>query len=273
MSHLTANILVFDSGVGGLSIVQHIRQQLPAAAVTYLADNRLFPYGLMEEKPLIERVTSLICAAVDIYRPDIIVIACNTASTLTLPYLRQSLQTPIVGVVPAIKPAAQLSKNKVVGLLATPGTIRREYTDDLIEDFATGCEIIRLGTSRLVVIVEEMLSGIIHPRTTFSEILKPFADHPRWREMDTMVLACTHFPLAVQQLSQAAPGISQWVDSGLAIAKRVKSLLFEIQTAGEPVSHQQTRHNIALFTKIETLPTPLKRSLQDYGFSQITGFE
>ena len=134
MNTVTANILVFDSGVGGLSIVEHIQQLLPASRLCYLADNKHFPYGLLDAPALIARVSDLISAAVQHQQADIVVIACNTASTLVLPELRRILDIPVVGVVPAIKPAAKLSLNKVIGLLATPGTIQRDYTDDLIGD-------------------------------------------------------------------------------------------------------------------------------------------
>ena len=263
---LAANILVFDSGVGGLSIVQHIRQQLPTASINYLADNKLFPYGLLDDQTLITRVIELVVTAVARYQADIVVIACNTASTLVLPALRHRLDIPVVGVVPAIKPAAQQSQSKVIGLLATPGTIQRDYTDDLIADFANDCEIIRVGSSKLVTVVEDKLAGHAVIPATFNEIIALFHYHPRWQQMDTMVLACTHFPLVKDELAKAAPQLKYWVDSGDAIARRVHSLL---HTSIPRDSHPA---NIALFTDCKDLATPLMGYLQTLGFCKVLEF-
>ncbi|MEE8058435.1 MAG: glutamate racemase [Pseudomonadales bacterium] len=277
MSQRTANILVFDSGVGGLSIVNPIRQRLPATTLTYLADNKLFPYGLLDEQLLIERVTQLIANASQQYHADIVVVACNSASTLALPHLREVLNIPVVGVVPAIKPAAQQSKSKVIGLLATPGTIQRDYTDDLIGDFANGCDIIRVGTSTLVNIVEEKLAGITPAAEIFTGIIALFHHHPRWQQMDTIVLACTHFPLVIAELAQAAPEIDHWIDAGDAIARRVQYLLENLPdspvTADPETNNTVTNtRNIALFTDTEKLTAPLKQSMLAFGFSQTENY-
>ena len=267
MSHLAANILVFDSGVGGLSIVSHIRRQLPAAGLTYLADTLFFPYGLMEQRALIDRVTTLISQVVRQYPPDIIVIACNSASTLALPHLRQALDIPIVGVVPAIKPAALHSQSKVIGLLATPGTIQRDYTDDLIGEFATSCNIVRVGSAELVTIVEEKLSGIDHPADVFSQIIAPLRAHAQWPQMDTIVLACTHFPLVQNELANAAPEITHWIDSGDAIARRVQQVLSDPAHSMPIQPRPDTQHNIALFTKAKPDSSALQHYLRDFGFN------
>ncbi len=280
MNHPATHILVFDSGVGGLSIVHHIRQQLPTTTITYLADNLFFPYGLLEEQTLIDRVAALLSQAAQQHQPDAIVIACNSASTLALPPLRKILDIPIVGVVPAIKPAAQQSRSKVIGLLATPGTIQRDYTDDLITEFATRCDIIRIGSSDLVSIVEKKLSGANYAPEVFAEIMQPMRRHSRWLEMDTMVLACTHFPLVKEELSRAAPEITHWVDSGDAIARRVKYVLSELTQNNTMHQHsltdglnqgvQAAKSNTALFTNAENLNTPLKNTLLNMGFDTIT---
>lgn len=260
-----ANILVFDSGVGGLSIVNHLRNIIPHSNLIYLADNLLFPYGLLQEQALINRVTELISKTVTSYDIDIIIIACNSASTLVLPHLRNLTTTPIVGVVPAIKPAAAQSVSKVIGLLATPGTIRRDYTDTLIGDFAPDCDIIRVGSPELVQIVEQKIAGTEIPPQVFADVMTPFRCHPQWQALDTMVLACTHFPLINAELRAAAPEIKYWVDSGAAIARRVKQLIDE-QSVYQSKPQQD---DIALVTSISALSPTLHSTFQQFGFAEI----
>lgn len=258
----SANILVFDSGVGGLSIVQHLRQQLPHCAITYLADNDLFPYGLLHEDQLVERVNKLLSTVIEARQPDLVIIACNTASTLVLPSLRANTRIPIVGVVPAIKPAAQRSHSKVIGLLATPATIARDYTDELISEFAEDCEIIRVGSLPLVTLAEDYLAGNAQSAQAYSAVLAPFQDHPKWQQMDAMVLACTHFPLVLAQLSAAAPAINLWIDSGDAIARRAASLL-------EGTENRSPGHDCALFTARNKITPGLRTTLSEFGFEQV----
>ena len=259
-----ANILIFDSGVGGLSIASHIHQLLPAANLTYLADNALFPYGMLEDQLLIDRVCLLIGQAVSTYKPQLIVIACNSASTLVLPALREMTGIPVVGVVPAIKPAASLSRSKVIGLLATPGTIQRDYTDELIGDFAKDCEIIRVGSSELVLLVEQKLAGKPPSSTRLKQIMAQFQQHPNWQQMDTLVLACTHFPLIKDELASIAPQIRHWVDSGEAIARRAQSLLLDIQ----PVASSQAGW-MALFSERSKISPPLVAYFNQLGFRDL----
>ncbi len=261
------NILVFDSGVGGLSIVEQIRHKLPTAQLTYLADNALFPYGLLSEQKLIERACTLINNVSQRYHSDLIVIACNSASTLVLPILRKQLSIPIVGVVPAIKPAEKASLTKVIGLLATPGTIQREYTDELIADFAPDCKVIRFGSSKLVELVEKKLRGQQFENYHFEEILKPFRQQQGWDKIDTMVLACTHFPLAQRELSALAPEIDHWVDSGEAIARRVESLL-EYQHKQHSQGSVENNTGTAIFTDTRHHTDQLSNNLKRFGFKK-----
>jgi glutamate racemase len=258
------NILIFDSGVGGLSIAEHVRDMLPFAAIDYVADNALFPYGLLQDSRLIERVCLIINQAISSNKPDIIVIACNSASTLVLPTLREKLGIPVVGVVPAIKPAAKISKSKVIGLLATPGTILRDYTDELIGEFARDCEIIKVGSSELVQLVEQKVAGTPPTQNNLEEVLRPLTNHPRWQNMDTIVLACTHFPLIKQELAITAPNIKYWVDSGEAIARRVKSLLDE-QGKDAP----EIQLSKAQFSDLNTLNSHQRAFLSSLGFTEL----
>lgn len=262
-----AHVLVFDSGVGGLSIVEHLRAILPALSITYLADTRYFPYGMMDDAALVERLVNLLGQATRLCAPDMIVLACNSASTLALPALRERLAVPIVGVVPAIKPAASLTQTGVIGLLATPGTIRRDYTDELIGEFAPDCEVIRVGSARLVQVIEEQFRGVEPHADIFAEIMAPLLQGPRGDALDTVVLACTHFPLVKSRLAAAAPAVRHWIDSGEAIARRVRQLLVQID---RPAAGN--RCDQVLVTSPELLCTTGEANFARYGFFNLAEF-
>lgn len=215
--------LVFDSGVGGLSVYQEIRSLLPDLHYIYAFDNQGFPYGEKDEAFIIERVVKTVAEVQKLHPLSIVIIACNTASTITLPALRERFSFPIVGVVPAIKPAAKLTRNGVVGLLATKATVQRSYTHDLIARFATDCDIKMLGSSELVVLAEAKLHGEVIDHAVLKKILRPWlsmAEPP-----DTVVLGCTHFPLLREELAAVLPDGTRLVDSGAAIARRVAWLI------------------------------------------------
>lgn len=215
-------ILVFDSGVGGLSIITAIRQRLPACNFVFACDNAAFPYGTKDETTLLHRVEATLQALINKEQPTVVVIACNTASTLVLPRIRAHFTLPVVGVVPAIKPAAEQSQSGVIGLLGTPGTVTRAYTDQLIEEFAQDCEILKVGSSELVGLAEAALRGTTPDNNTLKQIMAPFFQHP---DLDTIVLACTHFPLLRDALEHNANRQVLWIDSGEAVARRLESLL------------------------------------------------
>lgn len=215
------SVLFFDSGVGGLSVLAQVHKLCPQLELRYLMDDAEFPYGLKPDDTLQKRVSEVCQQAVSAFSPDLLVIACNTASTLALPLLRQQIDIPIVGVVPAIKPAAKMAQGGQIGLLATPATVDRLYIQDLIQDFAEHSQVNRLGSSQLVQWAEDyLLDDKPLPRLK-GHLQAWFNDHPA---MSHVVLGCTHFPLLKQQLSQHWPDIS-WIDSGEAIARRVASLL------------------------------------------------
>ncbi|MDM3870161.1 glutamate racemase [Porticoccus sp. W117] len=248
-------ILVFDSGVGGLSILAELRHTLPKCQLVFACDNAAFPYGTKPEINLIERVEMALSALIHRLDPDIIVVACNSASTLVLPRIRANFQRPIVGVVPAIKPAAMLSTSKCIGLLATPGTVQRPYTQKLIDDFASHCQVVAVGSAELVELAEQKLRGETPDNNALKTILAPFLAEPR---LDTIVLACTHFPLLREELSKAAERHIKWVDSGAAIARRVLSLLGQLPDELPPQPH-----SLALFTAPQ--PAALVAGLKQYG--------
>ena len=252
-------IVIFDSGVGGLSIFDEVRQQLPWLPIVYCSDNAGFPYGPKSEADVEARVSECLRRLLDTYQPQLMVIACNTASTVALPRVRQELPVPVVGVVPAIKTAASLSQNRCIGLLATPGTVNRPYTDQLIREFASDCDVVRVGSSELVYLAEQQLRGQPVSQVHLAEILSPFVH--RSLAPDYIVLGCTHFPLMKAALSVCAPDV-QWVDSGQAIARRVSHLIQKSDSAPAHASH------IAVFTQacdtIEALaPALYSRDISD----------
>ncbi|WP_159567154.1 glutamate racemase [Budvicia diplopodorum] len=251
--------LVFDSGVGGLSVYQEIRQLMPDLSVIYAFDNAGFPYGEQPEQIIVERVVKMVGAICQRYPIDIIVIACNTASVISLPALRENFNLPIVGVVPAIKPAASLTRNGIVGLLATKFTVNRPYTHELIASFAKDCQIELMGASRLVVIAEAKLHGEVIDLNELREILSPWI-YAESRP-DTIVLGCTHFPLLKEELAAVLPEGTQLVDSGAAIARRVSSLLSEVPRNGNHLAG-----NLAFCSRINDETEKLMPVLRQFGF-------
>ena len=272
---LTGPILVFDSGVGGLSIVQALRERMPSLPLIYACDNAAFPYGQKPEVWLKQRVHAVVSGLVKAIQPSLIVLACNTASTLTLPELRQHFNLPIVGVVPAIKPAALITHSGQIGLLATCGTVNRPYTQKLIDEFAANCNLIKVGSNKLVELAELYLAGGQVADQDLLEILQPLLAEPR---LDTVILGCTHFPLLQTQLAkvaeQAGAAPWQWINSGAAIARRVVQLL---DNAGytNPSSPENFAANCWLTAPLAT-NSQLPQSLQRFGFNHLkhlTGFE
>lgn len=216
---MSNTILIFDSGVGGLSILAEIRKQFPVTPLHYLMDSEWFPYGTREDDVLAERIVSLCHAAVENLQPALLILACNTASTLALSQLRGILNIPVVGVVPAIKVAAEQcaeDQSPEIGLLATPATVRRTYTHKLIADFAPHCAVQCLGSSRLVELSEDFLEGADIREAVIHEIGPWLEAHP---QMQQVVLGCTHFPLLTAVLRTLWPQIC-WIDSGKAVAQQ-----------------------------------------------------
>lgn len=262
-------ILVFDSGVGGLSVAREIQQRMPWLPLVYASDNGFFPYGTKAEDALIARVDKVINRLLQKYPVDILVIACNTASTLTLPHLRNQLSLPIVGVVPAIKPAAKLSQSAVIGLLATPATVARPYTHELIREYAPQCDVISLGSSELVQIAEQKLRGEMIDNNLIANITAELMQHEKAPLMDVLVLACTHFPLLKEEIRECLPNKIQLIDSGEAIARRVDYLLQNhalLQVNADDATAQA--ENIAVFTKETPETERLSAALTTFGITK-----
>lgn len=226
--------LVFDSGVGGLTVAREILAAGPNVAVDYAADTGFFPYGDKSDADLRARLPLVAAALYKKVHPDVFVIACNTASTLALEEVRAALPCPVVGTVPAIKPAAAHSQSKVIGLLATPGTIRRAYTDKLIADFAEDVQVIKQGSLALVKLAEAVAAGEFPELAAFAQAQQALFNAPGGDKMDTIVLACTHFPLVRRELIESAPREICYIDSGEAIARQTLRLLSE----AEPVQKE-----------------------------------
>ena len=214
-------VLVFDSGVGGLSVLDAIAASGHALELDYAADNAWLPYGLKSDAQLRDRVPALLARLVEQWAPAIVVVACNTASTIALEQVRAALSVPVVGVVPPIKPAAAATRSGAIGLLATPATVRRAYTDDLIAQFATDKSVVRFGSSALVEAAEQKLRGEPLNQSAITEAIDGLFGAPGGADIDVIALACTHFPLLTQELAAAAPKQAVWLDSGAAIARRV----------------------------------------------------
>lgn len=255
-------ILVFDSGIGGLSVLAEIRQYLPQSDYCYLFDNARLPYGELTEQNLIAGCVELVCDAAARIDAALVVIACNTASTVVLPALRARLTIPVVGVVPAIKPAALLSQTKRIGLLATPGTVKRHYTHALISQFAGDCAVELFGSSELVMMAEQKIATGHLDISKLEQILAPVIA----AKVDVLVLGCTHFPMIKAELQQVLGEGTTLLDSGTAIAKRVVALLDNRVEATQ--THVKKATLWAWHTKGE-ISEGLQTTLINSGFSTI----
>ena len=256
----SAPILFFDSGVGGLSVLEPTRALLPSAPIVYAADSAGFPYGKRSEADLAVRVPELLGRLVELFAPRLAVIACNTASTIALDDARAALDLPIVGTVPAIKPAAEMSKTRVIGVLGTEATVRQPYVDDLAARFASDCTIIRHGSPDLVELAEAKLAGDIVAVEAVRTATEPMFDAPEGDRIDTIVLACTHFPLLEDELRAAFPDVT-YVHGGSGIARRIAHL-----TQGQPWPAQPSE-GVMVLTSSARLPSAV--ALARYGIGDV----
>ncbi|MGA2044397.1 MAG: aspartate/glutamate racemase family protein [Roseiarcus sp.] len=219
-------VLVFDSGLGGLTVFAAIAAARRDAALTYVADDAAFPYGALDERALVGRVMTVMAEMIARHAPDVVVIACNTASTLVLGPLRGRYPgLAFVGTVPAIKPAAAASRSRLVSVLATPGTVARDYTHALVRDHAGGCEIALIGSARLARVAEDWMRGVAVDEAEIAREIAPCFVEKAGRRTDSIVLACTHYPLLQHHFARTAPWPVAYVDPATAIARRVDALL------------------------------------------------
>ncbi|WP_066798650.1 glutamate racemase [Sphingomonas soli] len=256
-------ILFFDSGVGGLSVLAPTAALLPRAPIVYVADSAGFPYGTRSEGEIAARVPALLGRLAERYDPRLIVIACNTASTIALQHVRAALDIPIVGTVPAIKPAAALSQTRVIGVLGTEATVRQPYVDDLTARFAADCTVLRHGSAELVELAERALGGESPSPDRLRAVLDGLFAQPSGDRLDVIVNACTHFPLLEGELAAAAPHTVRFVDGGPGIARRVAYLTRdqdwpEVRPAGR-----------AVFTRLDAAAQALAPALARHGLAVI----
>ena len=261
-------ILVFDSGLGGLTVLAQIRLLRPDAACVYGADDAVFPYGRLEDADLVARVDAVVAALIVQHRPDIVVIACHTASTLVLPGLRAAWPNiPFVGTVPAIKPGAQLSHSGMISVLATPGTVARDYTHALVREFAGHCQVNLVGSARLASLAEQHMKGAaINQKAVLAEIAPAFVRSGDKRT-DVIVLACTHYPLLLPLLEMLAPWKVEWIDPAPAIARRADEVLR--QHLGRPPGAALAGLHLAQFTSGQRPGTGLAQALRLQGLVEI----
>lgn len=260
-----APILVFDSGVGGLTVLAELRKLLPQAPVIYAADTAGLPYGTKTEAQVAARVTGLLGRMTERYRPRLVCIACNTASTIALGMVREVLEVPIVGTVPAIKPAAAMSETGVIGLLGTDATIRQAYVDRLEHEFARGKRLLRHGAPGLVEAAEAKMQGLPVDPAAIASAAQALRAMPGGESIDTVVLACTHFPLLEPELAEAFGPQVRFVHGAAGIARQVGRLV-----AGQPLSRQSP--DLALFTGRETYPDAFRQMLERYGLERMDRF-
>jgi glutamate racemase len=225
-------ILLFDSGMGGLTVARAVAQQMPNAHLVYAADNAAFPYGAWKEQELVARIVMVLGKLIETVKPDVAVIACNTASTIALAELRAAYRIPFVGTVPAIKPAAAQTKTGVIGVLATPGTVAREYTHSLIHTYAYHCKVLLHGAPRLAEIAEQKLRGHAVDMDELRNEIAPVFRKRNGQPTDVVVLGCTHYPLLTEDMKKVAPWDVTYIDPAPAIARRVADIVEETRLSG-----------------------------------------
>ncbi|MEA3016444.1 MAG: glutamate racemase [Sphingomonadales bacterium] len=256
-------ILVLDSGIGGLSVLRPIRALLPNAPILYVADNAGYPYGLKPEHEIEARVPALVGRLAERFDPELVVIACNTASTIALEGVRAALDLPIVGTVPAIKPAAALSRSRAIGVLGTAATVVQPYVDRLAAEHAGDCIVVRHGSADLVELAEAKLRGEATRTEDYARVLDGLLGRPGGERVDTVVLACTHFPLVEEELAAAAPRPLAFVDGKEGIARRTAWLL-RGKERPEPAPEGR-----AFFTRRDDSWRPYVRGLAAYGLTAV----
>jgi glutamate racemase len=260
-------VLVFDSGVGGLSVSREIAAALPEATQVYIADTAVFPYGALEPDVLVGRVVALMDRLIPAVRPAAVVIACNTASTLVLPPLRARFpEVPFVGTVPAVKPAAERSRSRRVSVLATPGTVKRDYTRDLIATHGQDCRFTLVGSAKLASLVERLHGGEAVEDAEFLAEIRPCFVADEGGRTDMVVLACTHYPLVRDRLERLAPWTVEWIDPAPAIARRVVAVTAEAAAAWAAGDGEPNRF-------LATGPLPDRDFLARFGFGPAERFD
>ncbi len=259
-------VCVFDSGLGGLSVVRELQIKAPEISVIYCGDNAGFPYGNLTRDQVAERTFKVVAALIERENPDAVIIACNTASTAALQSLREQFDKPFVGTVPAVKPAAESSTTRVISVLATPGTIKRDYTRNLINEFAGDCEVTLVACGRLAKYAEQLLCGqVVSTNVITKEITSAFNNHNK-QPTDTVVLGCTHYPLIIDRLKQASPWQVQFIDPTAAIVRR----LLDVLSYRPSLKGTEASANIAYVTDSASPTSALESLFLREGFQDLT---
>ena len=259
-------ILVFDSGIGGLSVLREARMLMHDHQFVYIGDDAGFPYGDWDGLALTERMVGLFETLIADYQPQLAIVACNTASTLIMPALRSRFELPFVGIVPAIKPAAERTASGMITVLATPGTIQRPYTQELVKQFASHRHVTLVGATRLARLAEEHMQGQqIDTELLRAEIAPCFVER-EGKRTDIITLGCTHYPFLVNEMRKLAPWPVDWLDPAEAVARQARAVLAQTaaecsSVGGETVPRQ---HDIALMTS-GSPPSPIVRLLEGLG--------
>jgi glutamate racemase len=256
------NLLVFDSGIGGLGVVAEIRRLQPGANIAYLADTAFYPYGEKPDDLLIGRILQVIGQGICTVQPDAVVIACNTASTVALGHLRNAYAVPFIGCVPPVKPAAAASKTRHIGLLATSATIRRPYLQELIQKFAEGCVVHSHGTASLADLAEAKFRGRAVSLAALAAAIAPLLNQHKAERIDSIALGCTHYTFLLPELLQLHPKIN-WFDPAGAVARQTAAVTSQL-TAASPSLHA----GMALFTKAADAKS-LQQAFRSYGFTRL----
>ena len=252
-------ILVFDSGIGGLTILREARAIMAEQRFVYIGDDLGFPYGEWQEDALVERMTGLFEHYLARYQPSLAIVACNTASTLIMPALRSRFSIPFVGTVPPIKPAAERTRSGLVTVLATPGTVNRQYTRDLIDEFAADVEVNLVGATSLARQAEAYMQGVAVDADALMDELRPCFIERDGRRTDIVVLGCTHYPFLVNEMRKRAPWPVDWIDPSEAIARHARSLI------GEHPSKVNLEDDVAIMTS-GAPGNAVHRLLKGFGF-------
>lgn len=259
-------VLVYDSGIGGLSILREARLLLHDHPFVYVGDDAGFPYGDWEESALTDRMVSIFETLIDTYQPVVAIVACNTASTLIMPALRSRFDLPFVGIVPAVKPAAERTATGHITVLATPGTVARRYTQDLVRKFADHCEVNLVGATRLARLAEDhMQLKAIDISILQSEIAPCFVEMNQKRT-DIITLGCTHYPFLVNEMRKLAPWPVDWLDPAQAVAQQAKRVLDEVMLGSTPDTDSNASADIAVMTS-GSPPQAIIRLLNSMGLT------
>lgn len=221
---------VFDSGIGGLSVVRSLQHIAPAEELLYFADTAYFPYG---PRPAAEVRKRAFAITAQLARRDVkmVVVACNTASAAALADLREAFPLPFVGIVPGVKPATASSRTGRVTILATPGTLDGELYGRVVDKFGASLTVSSVPGEGLAEIVETGLVGTAEARQHIAALLTPEVE----AGSDTVVLGCTHYHFLADDIRAVCPGV-HIVDTSDAIARRVAQVLAESDASAAPGS-------------------------------------